>query len=287
MVRFLAVLALAGLCSCSEPPRADYRTWAVGYDPLPPARDVPVETELPADAFPWAGTVSHHLLADSLIDQWFHRLAQRRKVDEFWIISPSHWALSKQPVSIADGRWAVTGGWVYSDREASHRIASRLGVPFEPEVFYPEHGVSTLIPYIARYFPKAKVVAMAYHGEPPVDQPLAERIKNALAPEFTAEGRQRNFLVISADFAHHGNLAGTQAKDTRSRIWLEHPTVQDWILVGCDNRPGIYSLSHMLGPTDKISILFHTNSWFLSGQEPNNITSYFFSYAWTPMPKAP
>lgn len=282
------VLALSlVLVGCTEPPGAEYRTWAVTNEPLPPAHRVTRESELPPGAEPWAGTVSHHLLTNDLIDAWFAGLADRRSVEVFWILSPSHWGLSHQPVSVADGRWAVTGGWVETDRVAARRLAGRLGVPLEPGAFYPEHGVSTLVPYVARHFPGARVVALAYRGEPPVDQPAADRLLASLAPEFTGEDRQKNFMLLSADFAHHGNLEGTEKKDRRSRKWFDRPRPEDWIFVGCDNRPGIYALAHLMETKDRINVLFHTNSWFLSGESPDDITSYFFTYVWSTPPGKP
>jgi len=278
---FLFVSLFLMGCTPADSPRT-YLTWAVTGEPLPPARIPLAEDTLPVGARPWAGTVSHHLLTDALIDRWFEALAKVRSVKVFYVLSPSHWGLSVQQVSLTDGRWAVQGGWVESDQARVVRLAQRLRVPLEPRVFDPEHGVSTLMPYLAKYFPNARVVAVAYRGEPPVDQPLVARIAAALEPEFDASGRNENFLLLSTDFAHHGDLEGTKFKDNRSRLFFERPGPDRWILVGCDNRPGIYTLSRFLAPGDRSTILFHTNSWELSGAGPHDITSYFFSFFWSP-----
>jgi len=137
-----------------------------------------------------------------------------------------------------------------------------------------------LIPYIAKYFPGATVVALAYRGEPPLDQPMATRLYMALAPAFTQEARKRNFLLVSADFSHHGDRASTQARDERSGAFFAAPSPSTWILVGCDNRPGIYVLAMLLKPTTRSAVLYHCDSWDLSGRDQDNITSYFFSYFW-------
>jgi len=234
----------------------------------------------PVDARPWGGTVSHHLLAGDQIDRWFSELAARRDVKRFYILSPSHWGLSTQTYSITDGTWRTRGGEVRSDRNRARELAERLGVPLEPLVFNPEHGVSTLIPYIARYFPKATVVAIAYRGEPPLDQPMAERLYKCLSPAFSEEARKENFLLISTDFSHHGDLSATRAKDLRSAGFFTAPSFSSGILVGCDNRPGIYVLSKLIGPSTKASVLFHCDSFQLSGQGSDDVTSYFFTFFW-------
>jgi AmmeMemoRadiSam system protein B len=169
---------------------------------------------------------------------------------------------------------------VESDREKVAALAKALGVRLEPDVFNGEHGVSTLIPYIARYFPRAKVVAMAYRGEPPVRQPMGRKLAQALAPAFGPEGRAKNFLLISTDFAHHGNPASTAAKDELTRRFFEEPNARTWNFAGCDNRYGMYALAHLLDQQTRCSVLFHSNSFQLSGHDPGNITSYFFTLFW-------
>ena len=273
------ICAVAG-CSAVRP---TFSTWAsLGERPWK-SSPVAMESLPPLGAFPWAGTVSHHLLADALLNRWFAELAQRRSVEVFFILSPSHWGLSTLTYSLTDGSWRVPAGRVESDVAKVTGIARTLGVALESSVFEGEHGVSTLMPYIARYFPRAKVVAMAYRGEPPLDQPMASRLAQALAPAFDAEGKRRNFLLISADFAHHGNAAGTTMKDGRTRRFFDSPSLDTWIFAGCDNRPGMYALAHLLGSTTRCSVQFHSDSLQLSGHEPNDITSYFFTMFWDPV----
>jgi AmmeMemoRadiSam system protein B len=229
---------------------------------------------------PWAGTVSHHLLAEAQIESWFSGLAARRKVEVFYILSPSHWGLSTQSYSITDGSWRTRGGLVESDRGRAKSLAGKLGVSLEPWVFDPEHGVSTLVPSIARHFPGARIVAITYRGEPPLDQTMAERLASALAPAFAGSAREGNFLIVSTDFSHHGDISTTRARDRRSRAFFESPSTATWILAGCDNRPGMYILARLLGPGTRSALVCHTDSYALTGRGEDDITSYFFSYFW-------
>ena len=166
---------------------------------------------------------------------------------------------------------------VYSNTEYEEAIAKSLGVNFDPQVFPTEHGVNSLIPFISQYFPNAKVCVIAVFGEPPLNQKNAQKLADALSPYFTEDEKEKNFLLISTDFAHHGDLEGTEYKDTRSREFFKAPSKSSWVFCGCDNRPGIYVLSRFLSPDTKNAVLFHTNSFELSGQDGNDITSYFFS----------
>lgn len=272
-------IALATFLAVSRARPREYSTWESLGQRSGATKHVQRERDLPASAKPWAGTVSHHLLTYAQIDDWFRTLAERRDVSRFYVLSPSHWGLSTQAYSLTDGSWRVKGGLVESDRARVASLAKRLGVEAEPRVFDGEHGVSTLIPFIAKYFPRAKVIAIAYRGEPPVDQPKVSRLYEALEPAFEGDGKNENFLIISTDFSHHGDLAQTASKDARSRKFFDAPS-SSWIMAGCDNRPGIYVLSRLLGAKSEGAVLYHCNSFDLTGVDDGDTTSYFFSYFW-------
>lgn len=254
------------------------KTWDVIGEQIPPVIFSPkLEALPPKDSFVWAGTVSHHLLADEPINNWFREIANRRKVETFFIICPSHYGLSTVEWSLDNCCWQTTNGMIYTNEDIEASIAKTLEVKYDPQVFPPEHGVNALIPYISKYFPKAKVCVIAVFGEPPLNQKNAQKLANAIAPYFTKANRKKNFLLISTDFAHHGNYEGTVFKDTRSREFFKNPSDSTWVFCGCDNRPGIYVLSRFLTKNTKNAVLYHTNSFELSGQDGNDITSYFFS----------
>ncbi len=280
----IAVIAFCTLLAGCTPYQSNKTdsldTWAsLGEREPDNLYSVPVINEMDKKAFPWAGTVSHHLLAAKQIDHWFYNIAQRRKVKNFFIICPSHYGLSTQDWSVSDDTWKVSDtGYVKSNLLITDEICKKLRVDYDRQVFRGEHGVSTLIPYIKKYFPKAKVVTIALYGEPPLNQSNAQKLTEALLPYFTNKGKKDNFLLISTDFAHHGNLEGTVFKDTRSMSFFDKPDKTTWIYCGCDNRPGIYALAHFLSDKTKSSILYHTNSYELSGKDEDEITSYFFSF---------
>ena len=153
-----------------------------------------------------------------------------------------------------------------------------LDVQLDPVVFEIEHGVSTFMPYIKKYFPQARVVAVAYEGEPPVNVPKSQRLVDALANEFDEKGKQENFLLISTDFSHHGNLEETAKRDSYSERYLRNASDISWNMVGCDNRPGIFVLDRLGKNGLESVILYHANSWEIAHQGDDDITSYFFAY---------
>jgi len=256
-----------------------YHTWhfikerEYGEPVNPPPREIP-----PPDFFPWAGIVSHHLLAHDYIDSWFSRLVKMRDVSCFYILCPSHWGLSTEPYSLTDGSWVTGFGTVDSDRENVRKLEKLLNVGLDKRVFDVEHGASTLMPYIKKYFPKALVLVIAYDGEPPLNVPKSTLLADALDNFFNKNGKRENFLLISTDFSHHGNLELTEKRDNNSLMFLNDPTANSWFTVGCDNRPGIFTLDYLGKSNLESFILYHTNSLEISGEWEHDITSYFFAY---------
>jgi len=285
--RVIILIFVILLISCNkneQKSRADeetpvYQTWQSlnereYNEPIhPPPDEVP-----PNKFFPWAGIVSHHLLAHDYIDSWFSRLAKIRKVRCFYILSPSHFGLSTEPYSLTDGSWVSGFGRVESDKTKVRQFAESLNVGLDTGVFSNEHGVSTLMPYIKKYFPKALVVVAAYEGEPPVNVPKNAKLADALENFFDKKGKRENFLLISTDFSHHGNMEQTEKRDGSSMRYLKNPNAVSWNFAGCDNRPGIFVLDRLGKSNLKSFILYHTNSWEISHEWAHDITSYFFAY---------
>ena len=287
------IIQITFVLSCSKSIASDqsklpekepvYHTWLslkekeYGVPRNPPFVETP-----PSDCFPWAGIVSHHLLAHDFLDAWFSKLAQLRQPRCFYILSPSHFGLSLETYSLTGGSWESGFGLVKSDKEKAARLAKELGVNLDPGVFQYEHGVSTLIPYIKKYFPLAAVVAIVYDAGPPVNIPISRRLADALEKEFDEEGRKKNFLLISTDFSHHSSLEETIKKDEKALRFLKNSAGTSgsipWNMVVCDNGPGIYILERLEKNNPRRIILYHTNSWEISGEWEDDVTSYFFVY---------
>lgn len=240
--------------------------------------DLERQCSIPDDFFPFCGTVSHHLLTDKLIDDWFLQIKMRRDVKTFYIICPSHFGLSAYNYSVANCKWCCgKDDYVYTDCKAVNELCKKLDVPFENTVFSFEHGASTLMPYIKKYFPDAKVAVVAVNGEPPVNVPYIQKLFAAFESCFTEEKKKNNFLIISSDFSHHHNQEETAVRDNRTKLFFENSNPDNFLNCICDNRSGMYVLANILPKNSKAYVLYHTNAFELSGLAENDITSYFFS----------
>jgi AmmeMemoRadiSam system protein B len=225
--------------------------------------------------------VSHHLLTYSFIEEYFGALAAARDVKVFIILSPLHFNQGYGRLSITDRSWKTAPGVVESEAGLARSLARKLGVSLDPTAFEVEHGVSTLVPFIARYFPKARAAAIAYRGEPPVDVAAAGRLASLILPLFQGRGAEEYFLLVSTDFSHHGDRAATEKKDALSRRFFLRPDRASWVVVSCDNGPGMYILGALARERGcDAAVLWHTTSLEIAPAlaDPMNITSYFFSF---------
>ena len=272
--------ACTGKKSGAEDTEKIFRTWSSDGEKPPKTRFIPKEASLPEGAKPWGGTVSHHLLTDVLIDDWFTELAEARKIKTFYILSPSHWGLSLYDFSLTNGSWQTKDGLVHSEKDKTEHLSRLFDVHFDDKVFVYEHGVSTLIPYIKKYFPDAKVVAIAYYGEPPVNMNLATKLYETVTKVFSIKDKE-SFLLISSDFSHKSDMEKTAEKDAKSRYFLTSLKPSAWTLGICDNRPAMYLLSKLFTEKTQCTIQRNTNAYKLSDEtDPEDITSYFFTYFW-------
>lgn len=265
---------------------------------LLPTTKIEKEDSLSPDLFPFAGIVSHHLLAHTQIDAWFAELAKYRKdISTFLVLSPSHWNLSTGFFSVTFGSWLLSSGdtstssksmsrvdntqqLVGTNLELESKLKETLDARIDDAAFASEHGVSTLAPYINKYFPQAKIAALIYSGEPPLNQPMAEDLYKAVSGCLDLSNPQKEdiFLLISSDFSHHQNSEITKIRDERSRLFLEKPQKESWILAVCDNRPAMYLLKKIISENEQTTILYNTNSYELSHECEDDITSYFFCF---------
>lgn len=247
---------------------------------FPKIETVKKETSLPPNAVPWGGTVSHHALTGKLIDEFFFELSKKRKVDTFLVLSPGHFKFSKDYVSVTAGSWQTPFGLVESDTVLAETLAAAFGVGYDDAAFYTEHGISTLMPFIKKYFPEAKATAVLYEVLEHYSGVTVKKYADIIYRNFQAESG--TFLLISSDFTHGADLKTTLAQDKNTAVFFSAPTAVSWHTVTCDNMPAIYAFSRIASPKTKVTSLYQTNCLYLVPEEadPNDITSYFFSYFW-------
>jgi AmmeMemoRadiSam system protein B len=150
-------------------------------------------------------TVPHHLLAADLLAEAFARV-QGRDYRRIIILSPDHFSRSPTAFAVTRRDFETALGQIHTDREAVARLLENPLVS-ESSLFSHEHGVQALLPFIAHYFPRARIVPITIKN---TSQPAQwEALVRSLTP-LLGPGA---LLVQSTDFSHYLPLEEARRRD--------------------------------------------------------------------------
>ena len=146
--------------------------------------------------------VPHHAVALDLIEETF-RCSANQDIKRIILLSPDHFRRSTTPFATTLEDFQTLGGCVKSDDEAVNEILKNNSTSTST-LFFREHGVQILLPYIAKYFPNAKVLPIALR----IDSKKVHwaSLIDTLEPLVTSE----TLIVQSTDFSHY--LSHQQAR---------------------------------------------------------------------------
>ncbi len=153
--------------------------------------------------------VPHHLLAADIIAATFSTLARSNDYHRVILLSPDHFSLGSALFSVTDRDFRTVLGPVKSDKET---VAALLagGLCARSSLFVREHGVRALLPFIAHWFPEAKVVAVA------VNITTTQEQCDAFVAQLEPFLDQRTLVVQSTDFSHYLPLRQARVRDRQT-----------------------------------------------------------------------
>jgi len=224
---------------------------------------------------PRAGIVSHHLLAHKEINAFFKALSERVRPSVFIVVTPNHFLQGKARISLSPFPWRNYGGTVETDASIYQRLLAAGGEE-DTHAFDGEHGIGALVPYIEKFFPGARMVAVSLR-QSQWDRArvlaMGREVGNIL------KQRQDVFLLLSADFSHYADPETTRARDLISYQAL---LTKDFSLFQenfTDNRVGFTLLMAAESTVGFLvpHIALNTDGHTIAGAT-EDITSYFFAY---------
>ncbi|MFA5986271.1 MAG: AmmeMemoRadiSam system protein B [Parcubacteria group bacterium] len=219
-----------------------------------------------------AGITSHHFLAQGLITNFFCGVENIPR--HVIIVSPDHFNRFHDQKTIAYVTalsWDTPFGAVANDTALFERIDTLPGVEINNTPFFMEHGVYTLVPFVAKYFSGVEVTSLVVNAK--ADQEML----SALGKEIRHMADDDTILVVSSDFSHHGDVQTTLSRDEKSLDALAHfssETVDDII---CDCPSCMVFLRGYVGDDRAFVVRDHKNSMDYSGAD-TDITSYVSGY---------
>jgi AmmeMemoRadiSam system protein B len=141
-------------------------------------------------------TVPHHLVAADLIARGFYG-ASGSNYERIILLSPDHFRRSRLPFATTHGAFETVFGDVTCDEAAVDLLLTACHKAEESRLFAKEHGVHAVLPFVARFFPNAKIVPIALRIDSKREDWLA--LVDALTPLVDS----KTLIVQSTDFSHY------------------------------------------------------------------------------------
>ncbi len=223
----------------------------------------------------WGVITSHHLLAGELIAESLAGI-DSREIETVIIISPDHFhRLAGKGVATATSgsNWDSPYGELKADREIIGEL-EKLKVGLEETIFKREHGVYTLIPFIKKALGDAKVVPLVLAGDNSREgaYELGRRIGKVL-------DKDRVVVIISSDFVHEANESQAEEIDRISIEAIASGKRENLDQVTSDCKLCLeWMFGYLEGANWQFSLVNNSNSYLISGQMPEKVTSYVTGY---------
>ena len=175
--------------------------------------EVPAESENKSAAAEEKGIkgviLPHHLIVEKNIEKLYSRIAANNDFERVIILSPNHFHHGLNFIQTTDRLNANL------DKRFIGAIAGRKGAFMEPKYFEEEHGITVHLPFIKKYFPKAKVVPVIMKKYTP-----HERLEH-LIEVILKQGLENTLVIASIDFSHYADEKSALADDAKTVEWLK------------------------------------------------------------------
>jgi AmmeMemoRadiSam system protein B len=149
-------------------------------------------------------TVPHHLLAADLTARAF-RFAAGGNYERVIVLFPDHFRQTTQSFATTRRSFQTAYGPVSTDTAAVAKLLSTNGRIEISDLFRADHGIHAVLPFVARFFPMTKLIAIAIASTSQTED--WDDFVQSLKPLVTA----KTLIVQSTDFSHY--LARRQARE--------------------------------------------------------------------------
>lgn len=218
---------------------------------------------------------SHHLLAKDLIAEAFSKI-DNKKIERVIVVSPDHFKQIKNSncmIMTANIGWKAKDEMVLPDSKTITNFLSQPNWCENINIFRGEHGVSVLIPFIRNYLPKTKIIPLVLRQNNNLSffYKLGEDFKNTF-------DKEKTLVIVSSDFCHNISKNVAKSNDLTSIKILESKDNDKIGLINNDCPQCIAFLFGYLGRESNFEFIRNTNSYEISGEYPESVTSYISGY---------
>ena len=255
-------------------------TYRNSYDSVQPfmeglyaaTKNIEVSAQHPARA----AIIPHHLVSPEAMAAGIRSLIPGN-YKRIVLLSPDHFAQCSTLLCTTNGIFKTAFGDVKTSEFGVRQLAESPLVTVEPRLFHREHGIFSVVPFIAHELPDVQVIPIVISQTLlwSKDKDELMRVLSSLLDEETA-------LVVSSDFSHYLPLSLAEQKDKETILAfisgdldgiarLNNPQQSDcpnclWIIASLAQEKGFFNPS----------VLLHTNSAvLLNDTSVKETTSHF------------
>jgi len=154
--------------------------------------------------------IPHHLLAGHNIASFFLYL-QKQKPKNIILISPNHFMTGGGEIVATERDWKTIYGEVETDRRFLRKLYKEIPLHINESAIEGEHGIHSLIPFIAKTLPDTKVTSFMLK-----ETASAETLNN-FADVLAEHADEDTIFLSSIDFSHYQTPAVGAFHDEVSR----------------------------------------------------------------------
>jgi poly-gamma-glutamate synthesis protein (capsule biosynthesis protein) len=226
-----------------------------------------------------AGIISHHFLAKDLIANFFAGI-NNENVKNIVVVGPDHFSrLNDDKISAATTflPWNTPYGQVFANEKMLNSILNDESISENNTIFLNEHSIYTLVPFIKKTFPNAKIIPLIVHNNYDFEKfiNLGKIIKSNVDSE--------TIMIVSSDFSHNLSENDAKTKDMVSIENLKDINTENIQNISCDCRACMAIMLGFVGVEKRGSfdLVENKNSNDFGGQE-KTVTSYVSAYYLAP-----
>ena len=162
--------------------------------------------------------IPHHLLVANYIDQFYQKLStENPDIQTVILLSPNHLGRGLNFMQTTDSfPTMMTAIQPTLDLKKIQQLLGHTPLKLEEKSFEGEHGIYNHLPYLKKYFPKAKLVPIILKHQTPQNR-LDSLIKN-----LDQDLDDNTLIIASIDFTHYEDEDTALKNDNRSIAWLQN-----------------------------------------------------------------
>lgn len=220
------------------------------------------------------GVVPHHFLAKDLIDKFFKNLYfySKEKPETIILLSPDHYKAGSVLGNFFITLFPETQEFhqLKVDTSLIRKLSQTHQIVFHNSSIERDHGITNLLPFIKKYFPKSKIVPFLLPLS--IDQKRAETFCKFLN-HFSS---RKTVVIASVDFSHYLPSEVARFHDVKSKRVLVNFEKEEFENIEVDSWQSLFIVrcfSHLRNKEFPVIIGHKTSDDFL-GKKSENTTSY-------------